>query len=72
MRDDPLRMSRVEQIETELRKLSQAELHCIRAWLDEIIEDELEFTPEFEAKVQESEKQMATGQHARVRKPESR
>lgn len=58
-------------METELRKLSQAELHRIRSWLDEIIEDELEFTPEFEAKVQESEKQMTSGQYARVRKPES-
>jgi hypothetical protein len=59
-------------METELSKLSQSELHRIRAWLDEIIEDELEFTPEFEAKVQESEKQMASGQQPRVRKPESR
>jgi hypothetical protein len=41
-------MSKIEQMEAELRKLSQTELRQIRAWLDDIIEDELEFTPEFE------------------------
>ena len=41
-------MSKVEQMESELRKLSQAKLRQIRGWLDDPIEDELEFTPEFE------------------------
>jgi len=41
-------MSKVERVESELRKLSQAELRQVREWLDNIIEDELEFTPEFE------------------------
>jgi hypothetical protein len=61
-------MSKVEQMEAELHKLSQPELQRIRAWLDEIIEDELEFTPEFEAKVKESESDMAAGKYARIRK----
>ena len=34
------RVSKVEQMETELRKLSPAELRQIREWLDEMIEDE--------------------------------
>ena len=34
-------------MELELRKLSQAELRQIREWLDDFIEDELEFTAEF-------------------------
>jgi hypothetical protein len=34
-------------MESELRKLSRAKLRQIRAWLDDFIEDELEFTPEF-------------------------
>jgi len=42
-----LALSKVEQMELELRKLSQAELRQIREWLDDFIEDELEFTAEF-------------------------
>ena len=52
-----IRVSKIEQMEAELRKLSQAELRQIRAWLDDIIEDELEFTPEFERAIQQSERQ---------------
>ena len=63
-------MSKVEQMETELRKLSQAELRQIRAWLDDLIEDELEFTPEFEHSIQQAERDMADGKSARAREPE--
>jgi hypothetical protein len=63
-------MSKVEQMEAELRKLSQVELRQIREWLDDIIEDELEFTPEFERVIQQSERDMAEGQSSRVREPE--
>jgi hypothetical protein len=65
-------MSKVEWMETELRKLSQSELQQVRAWLDDIIEDELEFTPEFEASVQKAEDDMGRGEHARVREPDRR
>ena len=64
---DDLRMSKVEQMESELRKLSQAELHQIREWLDDMIEDELEFRPEFERSIQQAERDMAEGKSARVR-----
>lgn len=57
-------------METELRKLSQAELCQIREWLDEVSEDELEFTPEFENSIQQAERDMAAGESARVREPE--
>jgi hypothetical protein len=63
-------MSKVEQMEAELRKLSQMELRQIREWLDDIIEDELEFTPEFERAIQQSERDMVDGQSSRVREPE--
>ena len=64
-----LGVSKVEQMESELRKLSQAELRQIREWLDDIIEDELEFTPEFERSIQEAERDMVAGKSARVREP---
>lgn len=56
-------------MESELRKLSHAELRQIREWLDDIIEDELEFTPEFEHSIQQAERDMAGGNAARVREP---
>ena len=64
-------MSNVEQMETELRKLSQPELRQIRDWLDDLIEDELEFTPEFEASIRRAERDMAEGKSVRIREPES-
>jgi hypothetical protein len=57
-------------MEGELRRFSQAELRQIREWLDEVIEDELEFTPEFENSIQRSERDMASGKSVRVREPE--
>jgi hypothetical protein len=62
-------VSKIEQIESELAKLSQAELRQIRDWLDDMIEDELEFTPVFEAAIEESEREMAQGLRPRLRKP---
>ena len=63
-------MSKIEQMEAELRTLTQTELRQIRNWLDDIIEDELEFTPEFEQAIQQSEQDMAQGKAARVHEPE--
>lgn len=63
-------MSKVEQMEAELRQLSQPELRQIRDWLDDMIEDELEFTPEFEEAIRQSKRDMAEGKIARVREPE--
>ena len=64
-----LSMSKVERVESELRKLSQAELRQIREWLDDIIEDELEFTPEFERSIEQAERDMADRKVTRVREP---
>lgn len=63
-------VSKVEQVEAELRKLSQPELRRIRDLLDDIIEDELEFMPEFEQSIQDAERDMAAGQSIRIREPE--
>ena len=62
-------MSKVERVESELRKLSQPELRQVREWLDDIIEDELEFTPEFEHSIQQAERDMTDRKSARVREP---
>ncbi len=62
-------MSKVAQIETELEKLSQSELRQVRDLLDDMIEDDLEFTPEFESAIQQSEREMAKEQSSRTRRP---
>ena len=62
-------MSKVAQIEAELETLSQAELSEIRSWLDDMIEDDLEFSPEFESAIQKSEREMAGGIRPRIRQP---
>ena len=49
-------MSKVAQIEAELETLAQAELREMRGLQDDLIEDELEFTPEFEPAIQKSER----------------
>ncbi len=67
---DHRRVSKVERMESELRKLSRTELRQIREWLDDFIEDELEFTPEFEQSIRQAERDMADGKSARVREPE--
>jgi len=63
------RMSKVAQIETELEKLTQAELREVRDWLEDVIEDDLEFTPEFESAIQQSEREKAKGLRPRTRQP---
>jgi hypothetical protein len=62
-------MSKVEQIEAELQNLSPADLKRVRDWLDNFVEARLEFREDFEAAVQESEREMAAGLRPRVRKP---
>jgi hypothetical protein len=65
-------VSKVELMESELRKLSQSELRQIRDRLDDLIENELEFAPDFEASIRRAETDMAEARHTRVRKPNSR
>ncbi len=62
-------MNKVEQIEAELQTLSPAELKRVRDWLDDFVEDRLEFKEDFEAAIQQSEREMAAGLRPRVRKP---
>ena len=62
-------VSRVEEIEAELEKLSPNELGQVRDWLEDFLEDQLQFTDQFEAQIRQSEEESATGLHPRVRHP---
>ena len=61
-------VSKVQRIEAQLQTLSQSELRQVRDWLDDLVEDDLEFTDEFEAKIRASEQDMAVGRRSRVRR----
>ncbi|MDA1274075.1 MAG: hypothetical protein O2960_08480 [Verrucomicrobia bacterium] len=61
--------SPVQILESELLKLSPAEMRQIRDWLDDLLEDQLKFTDEFEAEIQQSEQEMVAGRHSRARPP---
>ena len=64
-------MSTVQEIESALAKLPLEEKEAIRDWLDEIIEDQLEISDEFKAKVQRAKQEIAAGIHSRERKTEA-
>lgn len=61
-------MSRVKQIENELEKLSIEELKEVREWLENFVEDRLEFRPEFESAIRQSEAEMKSGVRPRTKK----
>jgi hypothetical protein len=59
-------MSTVQEIQAAMKTLAPDELKRVREWLDNFIEDQLEFTGEFEAKIAESEGEMRDGKRPRV------
>jgi hypothetical protein len=61
-------MSALEKIEEQVKRLSKAEQEALRDWLENILEDELELTDEFKAKIAQGEKDIREGR-VRIRKP---
>jgi hypothetical protein len=49
-------MTTLEQIEQQVKELPLAEQQALRDWLDDILEDELEFTDEFKAKIEKAKR----------------
>ena len=68
-RDRLSHVSRVEEIEAELEKLSPNELGQVRDWLEDFLEDQLQFTDQFEGQIRQSEQEAAIGLRPRVRHP---
>jgi hypothetical protein len=58
----------LEQVEEQVKQLSAAEQEALRDWLDNMLEDELEFTDEFKAKIERAKRDIAEGR-GRVVKP---
>ena len=61
-------MQTLEKIEAEVKQLPKAEQETLRDWLDNMLEDELEFTDEFKAKIERAKRDIAEGR-GRVVKP---
>lgn len=61
-------MPTLEQIEQQVKQLTRAEQEALRDWLENVLEDELEMTDEFKAKIERGEQDLREGR-VRVRKP---
>lgn len=64
-------MSSVQEIESALTRLSIADLQAVRDWLDDFLEDQMEVSDEFKAKVQRAKDEIAGGVYSRARQPET-
>ena len=64
-------MSSVKEIESALAKLTLDEKQRVRDWLEDLIDDQLEISDEFKAKVHRATQEIADGVYSRVRKAES-
>jgi hypothetical protein len=58
-------MQTLEKIEAEVKQLSKAEQEALRDWLENMLEDELEFTDEFKAKIERAKCDIAEGRGLR-------
>ena len=56
-------MSTVKEIQAAIPKLSREEIKQIREWIDDYLEDQLELTDEVKAKLDQSRREIATGQY---------
>ena len=61
-------MQTLEIIEEEVKRLSKADQQSLRDWLENMLEDELEFTDEFKAKIERGEQDIRAGR-VRIHKP---
>jgi len=61
-------MSTLQQIEAGVKQLSKADQQALRDWLENLLEDELEFTDEFKAELDQAKRDIAEGR-GRIVKP---
>ncbi len=54
-------MSTIQEIERAIEALPRGEVQALRDWLENYLEDELQITDEFRAKIERSEQEMADG-----------
>ncbi len=54
-------MPTLEKIENDVKQLPKADQEALRDWLENMLEDELEFTDEFKAKIERGERDIREG-----------
>ncbi len=59
-------MSALEQIEPQVTQLTKADQEALRDWLENMLEDQLEFTDEFKAKIERGEEDLREGRVRRA------
>lgn len=64
-------MSSVKEIESALTRLSLEDLQVVRDWLDDFIEDRLEVSDKFKAKITRAKQEITAGVYSRTRRPEA-
>jgi len=57
----------VQEIESAISRLSPEEMHLIRDWLENQLEDRLEMTADLADRIKNSEREMAEGKRPRIR-----
>jgi len=63
-------MPTLEQVEAQVKQLPKAEQEALLDWLGNMLEDQLDLTDEFKAKIERGEQDIREGR-IRVRKPGS-
>ena len=61
-------MRTLEQVEADVKMLPPEEQQELRDWLENLLEDQLEMTDEFKAKIKRGEQDIQAGR-VRIRKP---
>jgi hypothetical protein len=61
-------MNTLELVEADIRTLPLEKQEELRNWLENLLEDQLEFADEFKAKIERGEQDLNEGR-SRVRKP---
>ena len=61
-------MKTLEQVEADVRTLHLEKQEELRDWLENLLEDQLEFTEDFKAKIERGEQDLREGR-TRVHKP---
>jgi hypothetical protein len=58
----------IRELEQAIQALPRHDVEALREWIENYLEDELEFTDEFRAKIERAEGEIAAGK-GRVRNP---
>jgi hypothetical protein len=61
-------VSKLEQVEDQVKRLSVAEQEALRVWLENLLEDRLELKDEFKAEIEAGKKDIAEGRY-RIHEP---